>query len=183
MPREELQNLRKNVEAALVAQLQSALPQLEEELRGIAQSVLAPTLAYAAQSGTYALTDAIVVVEVEIEGKGLDTIVRFHVQVQDDSGKPHKIWHYLSGGTRDHIQKKTVSFPEREDVRTSPNDLQARPFPGYTGEWVTLLAGRRVSGIKARNWYTAAAPRIKQRLEALLPSGTKVAIRQIRERE
>lgn len=165
----------------MIVQLQSALPQLEEELRGISQSVLAPTLAYAAQSGTYALTDAIVMVTVEIEPKGINTVVRFHVQVQDESGKPHKIWHYLSGGTRDRIQKETVSFPEREDVRTSPNELQARPFPGYTGEWVTLVAGRRVSGIKARNWYTAASPTIKQRIEALLPSGTKVVIRQIRE--
>lgn len=183
MPRAELQNLRKNVEAAMLAQLQSALPQLEEELRGIAQSVLAPTLAHAAQSGTYVLLDAIVVVDVEIVPKGLDTEIRFTVQVQDESGKPHRIWHYLSGGTRDRVQKETVSFPVREDVRTSPNDLQARSFPGYTGEWVTLVAGRRVSGIKARNWYTSAAPTIKQRLEALLPSGTRVAIRQLRERE
>lgn len=183
MPHPELQNLRKTIEAALVAQLNSAIPQIEEQIRGIAQSVLAPTLAYAAQSGSYVLTDAIVMVDVEIDAKGMDTLVRINVQVQDDSGKPHKIWHYLSGGTRDHIQKKTVSFPEREDVRTSPNDLQARPFPGYTGEWITLMAGRRVSGIKARNWYTAAAPKIQQRLQALLPSGTKVVIRQIRERE
>jgi hypothetical protein len=181
--RPELQNLRQEVEAAILAQLTSALPQLEEQIRGIAQSVLQPTLAYAAQSGTYALVDAIVHVDVEIEGKGMETLVRFHLQVQDASGKPHKIWHYLSGGTRDHIQKETVSFPEREDVRTSPNDLQARPFPGYTGEWVTLVAGRRVSGIKARNWYTAAAPQIQKRLEAQLPAGTKVVIRQIRERE
>jgi hypothetical protein len=183
MPRPELQNLRANIETEMAAQLTSALPQLEEQIRGIAQSVLQPTLAYAAQSGTYALLDAIVNIVVEIEGKGLDTTIRFWVQVQDASGKPHKVWHYLSGGTRDRIQKKTVSFPEREDVRTSPGDLQARPFLGYTGEWVTLLAGRRVSGIKARNWYSTAAPIIQKRFEALLPSGTKVVIRQIRERE
>jgi hypothetical protein len=183
MPRPELQNLRANVEAQIVAQLTSLTSQIEEQIRGISQSVLQPTLAYAAQSGTYALLDAIVNVVVEIDGKGMDTTIRFWVQVQNDSGKPHKVWHYLSGGTRDRIQKETVSFPEREDVRTSPGDLQARPFPGYTGEWVTLVAGRRVSGIKARNWYATAAPLIQKRFEAQLPPGTKVVIRQIRERE
>lgn len=181
MPRPELQNLARTVEALLARQLAAAIPQLTEQIRLVAQSVLQPTLNYVGQSGSYALADAIVNVDVEVEGRGLDSIVRFSVQVQDANGEPHQIWHYLSGGTRERIQPVTVRFPERKDVRTSPGDLQARPFPGYTGDWVTLVKGRRVSGIDARNWYSTAAPEIRKRIESLLPSGTRVIVRGLKE--
>lgn len=72
--------------------------------------------------------------------------------------KPHRVWHFINGGTKSRVLKKAISFRDRLENRTTPDDMYAKPFAGYNynsyqDEWVFVPKGKRVKGVKARNWY------------------------------
>lgn len=131
---------------------------LAKELEKDFKDELRPTLRHASESGTYALADATIKTDSEIskENKGVSIVV--HVIVVDPSGSPHPVWHILDQGRPQFVQKKTSPpIKERVGVRTFRNNLQAAPFPGYTGKKFVIRAGTTVSGIPARRWYQTAA--------------------------
>lgn len=86
--------------------------------------------------------------------------VEIHAFIADGSNRPHKIWHIINGGRETFVAKKHLKFPKRKSNRTLPNNLDARPFDGYTGEWVTVKKGSSVSGIVARDFYATAMKEI-----------------------
>lgn len=77
--------------------------------------------------------------------------------VVDNSGKRHVLWHWLTFGTDPYTAKKNLVFRERKKNRTHVSDLDAKPFPGWTGRWVTIPKGKTRRGIKARDWYETIA--------------------------
>lgn len=89
--------------------------------------------------------------------------LQIHALVIDGRGAAHPLWHWLAFGTKTTTAKKNIRFPLRRAARTTPNKLDANPFPGWRTDskgrikWVTIKKGRKKRGIPPRNWYEAVA--------------------------
>lgn len=80
------------------------------------------------------------------------------VRVVDDSGQPHKIWHYVNFGTKERVLSKSVNIPITTP-RTTPNSLLVKPSSGTQG-WFRAKKGKRMGAIEARNWYDVATKNV-----------------------
>lgn len=111
------------------------------------------TFAHWNESGINKFPVPTVTVEVtykRIGDKGHIAIIKAYVKNQ--------LWNWLDAGTPTIIQP-TTSPPirERADIRTFPGDLDAKPFPGFTGNYFVIRAGMRRRGIPARKWTETIA--------------------------
>lgn len=93
--------------------------------------------------------------------KGIQIII--NAVVVAPGGQVHRLWHWLAFGTKDIVAQKTLGpFPIRKANRTKVRDLDADPFPGFTGEWRSIGKGKVRKGIEARQWYEAVVDELKK---------------------
>jgi len=115
------------------------------------------TLKFWNQSGTNKFP--IPSISIEVKVKRLRRSIKILISIRIFS----KLWGWLDQGTPDIIQPKTSPpIRERRALRTTPDDLDVTPFPGFTGRTFVIHAGRRRRGIPARNWNRTIARLYKQ---------------------
>ena len=106
---------------------------------------------------TYGFSDAQVDIQkkITVNKKGLK--LEMAATVMDGGGKPHFVWHLISEGRPSFRQRRTSPpIRERSGLRTTPDTLEVRGFPGFTGEVFVIPAGTVVDAIPPRRWYEAA---------------------------
>lgn len=164
-----------NDPTSLEAELTRALiRQMEEESREVAER--AKTFLTSLFERTFAHWDKLpyrgatkfgkpsVKIDYDLTSSASGVQITLRCQVIDEGRGAHQLWHWLSFGTPDWTATKTIRFKTRTGVRTSPRDLDAQPFPGWSGNWVSIKKGRVRKGIEPREWYETIAEELQKHI-------------------
>jgi hypothetical protein len=158
--------------ARLIAELQKQQLKLAgeaaNELRHLLYQIISRTFKHWNESGenTFDAPQLKTAARIKQDSNGSVTIYLEATVVERD-GSAHRLWHWLSFGTEDRIQRKrSPVIRERKNVRTFVGNLDASPFPGFTGRKFVIHAGKLVRGMKGRRWYEAAVVELEKQLAA-----------------
>lgn len=137
---------------ALLKEAEDKARLVAENIKDIQRELYARTTKYWNDSGInkFAKPEPEFVVQVLRQPNGI--VIRIKSTMKA-GGSRSSLWYWLDQGTSKRTQKRTSPpIPERAALRTTPGDLDAKPFPGFTGKFFVIRAGRQVRGIPARGW-------------------------------
>lgn len=124
-----------------------------------AKSYLSLTLEHSTSSPRKILSNAHVQAEYKIKRSDKQFEANVKIQVQDEKGNPHRVWHRLEHGTTDEIARKNVKTRIARQPRTHANSIKVDEWQGYAkkngkDKWITIQAGSTIlPSIEPRNWY------------------------------
>lgn len=153
-----MKDLEKQFEVELRQSHKEGVKKLMNRADNRIKDQLRNTLYYRFDSGTGAFTRTQPEAKIDIKTTVKGVSASYQVYMKDvGTGTPAYIWHLINGGRYGGILTKNIAFPVRNGNRTTPRDLNAGKFKGYSGGWVHMKQGERIEPIKARKWYMIAA--------------------------
>lgn len=100
-----------------------------------------------------------------VEKNATGITANFTVQVVDRaSGQPHKIWHIVSAGVPNRVNKRTYVYPIINEARTTPRKLEVEGYKGFGG-FRTAVKGRVKKGFKGRKFYSTAVLELRKLIQ------------------
>jgi len=148
------------------------IPSIEQIIKK-AEEYLSLTLEHSNSSPRKILADAHVETSYTVKRDNRMFEANVKIQVQDEKGNPHRVWHRLEAGTSSEIAQKSQKTRIAKAPRTYANSIKVDAWKGYAkradgkDKYITIQAGSTVlPAIEARNWYDLTMLEIQKQMTA-----------------